>query len=636
MHLHNELFECSQCGTYPSVDGIPMFCRDRDVYYGEVPKADMRQILSRAEAIGWRSALLEHADTKDNTDFYEYASGATRTAFRFILNADLGTVLDYGCGPGAITIALAQSAKAVYATDLTHERVAFARIRAQQEGLSNVHVFCAGDMSHIPVADAFFDTIILDGVLEWLPEFSPGEPRSVQLRFLKELRRVLKPNGTLFVAIENRIGFGYFRGKPEDHTRLRFISLMPRRLANRYSLLAKGKPFRPYTYTKSEHTTLFNEAGFESVDFWGLLPDYRRIERAVDLSQPKMFPHAFNRAATGLKKVRNAVATPLVPFLADSFGIRASSYPGWPFAEELLQHISGSYLNSELLSLQQYKTSGHNVHIWAEGKQTYIIKVPMSASAGNRLQAGAKASDTANRLAAIPIPKLIACSKYKGVAFAVEVAAPGSPVNATAIPPSSIMEILSRLCTNTRGAVRPWNQLLHETADRYVRRLEEAVRQRAALSQVVNMERLSRMIESLSDVGGSGSTCALHGDFWSGNILVYQGRITAILDWDRFDPSGLPFFDLFHFLTKQVQCSIDGHQFGDAIVEVYRTKLTSPLLEQYAVGISVDPQMASRFLMLYWLRQSTIMVTEDSPLRLTALRNLIEKPLQFFAALGKG
>ena len=318
-----ELFRCTNCcEIYQVVDCLPVFSRAKDAYYGEVPKSEMLNILASAKSEGWRTALLEHADRTGTMDFCRYATDNIRGAFEFLLNAPLGNVLDFGCGPGAVSIALARHATSIYATDLTYERVAFAQIRAAQEGLGNFHAFCGGDRKHIPVRDAFFDTVILDGVLEWLPAFSPGQPREIQVSFLKEVNRVLKPDGLLFVAIENRIALSYFRGVREHHTRLRYISLMPRILANLYSRIASGKPLRPYTYTKSQYRQLFRDAGFDNSGFWGLLPDYRNIRTAFDLSRSNMVRNALPVPASRLKKVRNAIATPMLPWLSDCFGIR--------------------------------------------------------------------------------------------------------------------------------------------------------------------------------------------------------------------------------------------------------------------------------------------------------------------------
>ena len=42
-------------------------------------------------------------------------------------------------------------------------------------------------------------------------------------------------------------------------------------------------------------------------------------------------------------------------------------------------------------------------------------------------------------------------------------------------------------------------------------------------------------------------SCAVHGDFWFGNLLVTDGRITGVIDWESAEPEGSPLRDLARF-----------------------------------------------------------------------------------------
>ncbi|MDQ3344737.1 MAG: aminoglycoside phosphotransferase family protein [Chloroflexota bacterium] len=42
-----------------------------------------------------------------------------------------------------------------------------------------------------------------------------------------------------------------------------------------------------------------------------------------------------------------------------------------------------------------------------------------------------------------------------------------------------------------------------------------------------------------------------HGDLWSGNLLVDQGRLSGVVDWDTWHPAGLPGVDLLQLLAMQ-------------------------------------------------------------------------------------
>jgi len=44
--------------------------------------------------------------------------------------------------------------------------------------------------------------------------------------------------------------------------------------------------------------------------------------------------------------------------------------------------------------------------------------------------------------------------------------------------------------------------------------------------------------------------CASHGDYWMGNLLVGGNRIAGVIDWERAEPRGLPFTDIYKFPTS--------------------------------------------------------------------------------------
>src|SRR5207302_3160318 len=132
---------------------------------------------------------------------------------------------------------LAESVAKVYSLDLTFERLLLLRERAWQRGLGNLYCLQGGDSLRLPFRDNFFDLVCFNGVLEWVACSIPGDPRWVQRELLREVRRVLKPSGQLYVGIENRFALDYFRGSRDEHVQLPYVTLLPRALANLYCLV---------------------------------------------------------------------------------------------------------------------------------------------------------------------------------------------------------------------------------------------------------------------------------------------------------------------------------------------------------------------------------------------------------------
>ena len=117
---------------------------------------------------------------------------ATRTAARdadfFLPHLRSGMrVLDVGCGPGGITVGLAEAVAPGEAVgvDFQSAQVEQARALAAERGVANAR-FEVGDAYQLPFPDGSFDAVFAHAVLIHLRE---------PVRALAEMRRVLRPGG---------------------------------------------------------------------------------------------------------------------------------------------------------------------------------------------------------------------------------------------------------------------------------------------------------------------------------------------------------------------------------------------------------------------------------------------------------
>lgn len=99
-----------------------------------------------------------------------------------------GRVLDYGCGYGDLTAAVAKT-NDVTGCEVDPQRVAFAR----REYPDVVFVPCAPNEA--PFEDASFDVVMSVVVVHFVPD--PGA-------YLREVRRVLRPRGHLLIVCKNQ------------------------------------------------------------------------------------------------------------------------------------------------------------------------------------------------------------------------------------------------------------------------------------------------------------------------------------------------------------------------------------------------------------------------------------------------
>ena len=200
--------------------------------------------------------------------------------------ADNAVVLDVGSGWGNIAVGFARDCRLVFALDTTLANLEFVAIRAQQEGLGNV-VPILGDATALPLPPASCDGVLMVGVLEWVPwGRDDGTPSGLQKKALAEAFEVLRPGGQLYIGIENRFGFKNLVGMREPHTGLRFVSLLPRALADYYSRKVRGQPFREWTYSQRGLTKLLEQVGFSKPQFLYPIPSYQNFRYITDYSAP--------------------------------------------------------------------------------------------------------------------------------------------------------------------------------------------------------------------------------------------------------------------------------------------------------------------------------------------------------------
>ena len=98
-------------------------------------------------------------------------------------------VLDFGCGPGTISVGLANAVAPgeLHGVDMEASQVELARAVAEAGGHDNA-TFLVGDVTDLPFEDGFFDVAHCHNVLMHVPDTRAA---------LAEVKRVLKPGGLI-------------------------------------------------------------------------------------------------------------------------------------------------------------------------------------------------------------------------------------------------------------------------------------------------------------------------------------------------------------------------------------------------------------------------------------------------------
>ena len=169
------------------------------------------------------------------------------------------SVLEIGCGMGAITGVLCDHCKEVTSVELSKRRAIATLLRCREK--ENLEII-VGNLNDIEF-EKKFDYITLIGVLEYQGSYT--ETANPYGDFLAKIKNLLAPNGKLLIAIENQYGLKYWCGAKEDHTGIPFEGM------NQYTLSKKGVR----TFSKADLDTLIKESGFKNTYFYYPMPDYK-------------------------------------------------------------------------------------------------------------------------------------------------------------------------------------------------------------------------------------------------------------------------------------------------------------------------------------------------------------------------
>lgn len=169
-------------------------------------------------------------------------------------------VLEIGSGCGAITGTLAEQAGQVQCIELSKKRSMINAYRHRKK--TNINILLGNFEEIEPNLVEKYDWITLIGVFEYSEKYiGTSEPYK---EMLLRIKRHLKPNGKIVIAIENRLGLKYWAGCTEDHVGKYFEGI------EGYVSTEGIK-----TFSKKELENMIRKTGNWKIDFYYPYPDYK-------------------------------------------------------------------------------------------------------------------------------------------------------------------------------------------------------------------------------------------------------------------------------------------------------------------------------------------------------------------------
>lgn len=598
-------------------------------FFNPISIKKMDSLIKSMDVDNWTEiikAFIKYVGAKRPDSWIDNLVVDGRYAWKYFLNLDKNkSLLDIGCGLGNLVSNLAPLVGKTYAMDLTYKRLEFTEKRITLFNPDdNVKFLAAGDQPYLPFPDNSIDCVTLSGVLEWVGEgdstpysegpkfkrlwkmifnfFGDKNPRKIQLAFLKEIKRILKQDGQLFIGIENRLNFEYFTGRPDHHSNLLYASLLPRFIANLYSIVVSKKPYRTYTYSIPGYKKLLSDAGFNNIEFLGLTEGYSFLNEIYPAENND--PHWQIEKRSGIKqKIKYS------KFFFPAYGIIASEKhkSSYKLLDSIISEISKKITNSpsEKITTRCFiVTNKEKLIIKASiNSNNIIIKLPFNNAAVNSEENNKFLLENTNNLGISP--RFIMKISTNQLTGYVEEMLEGKALSNkfSDFSESQIYSIICRIIQqkNPRDQISTAeliDSLYQEIVEKPLKTLSSELKDRELEGQL-------SLFFHQHLYGKTVSVGLTHGDMSVSNILVDQNSACRLIDWEAGNKQGLPILDVINYIGSEYRFKNADARMIETIqmltAKDFMNSINGKFIEQQYEYFGMSTELHKALVYLNWL-----------------------------------
>jgi SAM-dependent methyltransferase len=545
----------------------------------------------------------------------------TRAGWMFLLDVRPTTrVCFLGPSFGAAPLALARSCAHVLVLDGAADRLQLARQQARAAGLGNLTVATVNDPVALPLADERVDLVVLPGLAEWFEAVDGNQAFDARAgaALLGEMRRILAPGGQAWVGADNGLG------------PIRLLDLPRARRVPRYSIRALRQAAAA--------------AGFGRCQMFAPLPFRHKFHQVLDVDRTDRMNFCIDPYRTRGRLLRplvklwdrinqaGRIERRLYPYLPGLGAVLYADGAGQPFAERILERVAEAAGLSGACRLSRYyvRPKGAVVLVGdapesasaadagdpraARGVRGVIVRLPLEARAAATC---ARQHDALECLAAdrrIPeelrrlFPAPIGRGQLDGQAYFAESGLHGELGR---IYYSRSEQRFDQAIVNAAKVLRLLRRATEEPT-----RIDEAQFRRLCGGWLAELREIVRdqsrgaldIIDAFLRAELLGATLPLgwhHGDYDFANLLYGpDDRVTGILDFEVFDPHGLPLLDLLVLVARRPireQGFAFGTLFVNAILEGNLPALERGIVEKERSTLGIGDRLYRALALCCWL-----------------------------------
>ncbi|MBI4847300.1 MAG: methyltransferase domain-containing protein [Nitrospirae bacterium] len=456
-----------------------------------------------------------------------------------------------------------------------------AKLKAKK--IQNVKLAWLSNTEQLPFQDGYFDLVAshdFDNIIPYM-EAPSGSNRKYLSRMLKEAARVTGTSGSLFISVQNAMGF--------------------RSLFNRVRGGTKAENGET-RFSPGFVSSKLKDAGFKHIKLLYAYPSLMNIKEITD-------PAA---TAGSRKSLRNIIKDRFVKggALAPAFMAIASNKPYKSFMENLLEHAVPDKGEMEVerfiadvivIARPKDKTGdpkGVVIRMPLNEKYYALCRQNMESLRGLKSMQGQLPFE-----APLPVKEGV----YNGQAYFVESKLGGAvistPGNAFHKAFPVVVKVLTEFHIKTL-------QRVHLNEERFVRLFscyaEELMQTLAFDAGYSELAEGVVMYLRKEAVNKEMLLAWQHGDYKLENLLFDLDSITVtgIIDWDLSAREGLPLLDLLHLLASRRKV-LYGEELMDVICDIIIPlkfdHMEKNILERYMNALGISAEALPAMAIIYWL-----------------------------------
>jgi aminoglycoside phosphotransferase (APT) family kinase protein/SAM-dependent methyltransferase len=588
----------------------------------------MRQLLEDASVQGWEQARavftaevlsgrlgapersrLARARAKLTGATWEDAlqdlSDPTRAGWKFLLDLHpAARVLFLGPTWGAAPLNLARSVAHVVVLDGLLERLQLAAEQARGTGLDNLTFARVADGLRLPLPDGSVDLAVVPGLVEWLAAVAGDRalPPTCGADLVRELRRVLAPGGQVYLATDRHASV---------------------------SRLLGGRAAAGATFSPRALRTAAAEAGFAAAALFAPIPFRHKFHQVLDVERTDRMNFCIDPYRTRGRLLRplvklwdrcnrsGAVERRLYPALPALGAVLSAERATESFAERIVRHLAahGHVAGDATLSRYYVRPKGAAVLVAASPRSgSVIVRLPLDERAEapsalhhrtlETLAADTRIPEAVRRL----FPAPLAHGRFDGQVFFAETGLTGELGR---IYYSRSTRRYDRAIVNAARVLRQLRRATEEPVvidEREFDRLCGAwlveLRDLVPAKSRDGVEAMAVMLRETL-IGRTVPLGWYHGDYDFANLLYGpDDDVTGILDFEIFDPRGLPLIDLLCLLARRPIRS-GGFAFGTLFVRSILGRelppLEADLLAEEMRALEIDDRLYRALALSSWL-----------------------------------